>query len=145
MKPDLSDRPLHCVVESTVPLSADRIYHAWTQAFDSWFAAEGSVIMAGEVGTPYFFETEMDDKRHPHYGRFLRLEPGELVEMTWMTGDPGTNGAETVVTLEMNADGDKTHLKLTHAGFYDEAARDGHEEAWPLVFEHMTRQLSAGS
>ena len=142
MKPDLSDRPLDCVVEATVPLSADVIYHAWTQAFDSWFAAEGSVIMSGEVGTTYCFETEMEGKRHPHYGRFLRLVPGELVEMTWMTGNPGTNGAETVVTLEMRADGDETHLKLTHAGFYDEAARDGHEEAWPFVFEHMTRQLS---
>jgi len=142
MKPDLSDRPHGCVVETTVPLRADRIYFAWTQAFDSWFAAEGSVIMAGKVGTTYFFETEMDGRRHPHYGRFLRLVPGELVELTWMTGNPGTNGAETVVTLEMQPAGEQTHLKLTHAGFYDEAARDGHEEAWPLVFEHMTRQLS---
>lgn len=144
MKPDLSDRPLKCVVQATVPLSAKTIYHAWTEAFDSWFAAEDSVIMAGEVGTTFFFETEMDGKRHPHYGRFLRLVPNELVEMTWMTGDPGTAGAETVVTLEMKAAGDETALKLTHAGFYDEATRDGHEEAWPLVFEHMARQLSSG-
>ncbi len=142
MQPELSDRPLACVVETTVPLRADAIYHAWTRAFDSWFAAPGSAIMTGEVGSVFFFETEMDDKRHPHYGRFLRLEPDELVEMTWVTGNPGTHGAETVVTLEMRPDGDRTHLKLTHAGFYDEAARDGHEEAWPLVFEHMTQQLS---
>ena len=140
--PDLSDRPLACVVETTVPLSADTIFHAWTKAFDTWFAVEGSLIMSGEIDTTYFFETEMHGKRHPHYGRFLRLVPNELVEMTWMTGNPGTNGAETVVTLEMTADGDSTHLKLTHAGFYDEATRDGHEEAWPMVFEHMTGQLS---
>ena len=127
-----------------MPVAADVIYHAWTKAFDSWFAAEGSVIMAGEAGTTFFFETEMDGKRHPHYGRFLRLVPNELVEMTWMTGSPGTSGAETVVTLEIRSDGGASHLKLTHAGFYDEAARDGHEEAWPLVFEHMSRQLGTG-
>ena len=142
MNPDLSDRPLDCVVEASVPLSADTIYHAWTKGFDTWFAVEGSLIMSGEVGTTYFFETEMHDRRHPHYGRFLELVPNERIQMTWMTGDPGTNGAETVVTLEMFPDGDATRLKLTHAGFYDEAARDGHEEAWPMVFEHMTRQLA---
>lgn len=141
MKPDLSDRPLACTVEATVPLSADVIYHAWTQAFDAWFAVEGSLIMSGEVGSTWFFETDMADKRHPHYGRFLRLVPNELVETTWMTGNPGTLGAETVVTLEMSPGGDGTHLTLTHAGFFDEATRDGHEEAWPMVFEHMTRQL----
>jgi len=142
MKPDLSDHPLMLVVETTVPVAADVIYHAWTKAFDSWFAVKGSLIMSGEIGSTWFFETEMEGKRHPHYGRFLRLVPNELVEMTWMTGNPGTLGAETVVTLEMSASGEQTQLKLTHAGFYDEVSRDGHEEAWPLVFEHMTRQLS---
>lgn len=142
MIPDLSDRPYELVVEANVPLAADVIYHAWTKAFDSWFAVEGSVIMSGKSGSTWFFETEMDGRRHAHYGRFLRLVPGELVETTWVTGNPGTLGAETVVTLEMSADGDGTRLKLTHAGFYDEVTRDGHEEAWPIVFEHMTNQLA---
>ena len=67
-----TDQTFDCTVEATVPLTAEAIYHAWTQAFDSWFAVKGSVIMTGAVGTTYFFETEMDEKRHPHYGRSPR-------------------------------------------------------------------------
>ena len=145
MKPDLSDRPLDCVVEATVPLTADAIYHAWTRAFDSWFAAEGSVIMAGEVGTTYCFETEMDGKRHPHYGRFLRLVPNELVEMTWMTGNgtaEGTAGAETVLRVELTPKGDATELRLIHSGLPTEKSRDGHQENWPLALEGLDEALS---
>lgn len=142
MNPDLSDRPCELTVEARVPLSPDVVYRAWTKAFDRWFAVADSIVMSGEPGSTWFFETEMDGRRHPHYGRFLNLEPDVLVETTWMTGNPGTLGAETVVTLEIAADGDGSNLKLTHAGFYDEVTRDGHEQAWPLVFDHMTHQLS---
>ena len=88
MSPDRSDHSYELTVEASVPLTPDVVYHAWTQAFDRWFAVEDSIVMSGEPGSTWFFETEMDGRRHPHYGRFLRLEPDALVETTWMTGNP---------------------------------------------------------
>ena len=89
----------------------------------------------------YFFETRFDGQRHPHYGRFLTLEQGKVVEMTWLTAT-GTRGVETVVTIELEPSGSGTRLSLTHAGFPDEELRDGHAEAWPAALDLIDKAYS---
>jgi uncharacterized protein YndB with AHSA1/START domain len=145
--PDLSARPFDLTVEHTFAASAAALYAAWTAGFDRWFAAPGSVLMNPRVNAVYFFETEFKHasepapQRHPHYGRFLRLTPDQLVEMTWVTGALGTEGAETVVTVELKPNPAGTRLHLKHAGFPNAAARDRHLEAWPLVLDQMEASL----
>jgi len=146
--PDLSSRPFSLTVERVFPVSAALLYEAWTERFDLWFAAPGSVLMKAEVDAPFFFETEFKTEtqtvaqRHPHYGRFLQLVPERLVQLTWVTGAGGTEGAETVVTVELHPEGNRCRLKLTHAGFATAASRDGHEHAWPMVLEQIEQRLT---
>jgi uncharacterized protein YndB with AHSA1/START domain len=148
--PDLSSRPFELTVERNMALSPRAVYRAWTEQFDRWFAAPGSVLMTAAVNAAFFFETryrseaQAEAQRHPHYGRFLRLERDQLVEMTWVTGADGTKGAETVVTVELGpqARGAGTRLRLRHAGFSDDESRRRHAEAWPIVLEQLETRLA---
>jgi uncharacterized protein YndB with AHSA1/START domain len=144
-EPDLSARPFRLAVERQMPLRHETLYKAWTREFDNWFAAPGSVLMTGQLDTPFFFETEYSHspeapvQRHPHYGRFLALDPDRLIQLTWLTGAAGTRGAETVVTVELIPNENGTLLKLTHAGFPDQESMVQHREAWPMVLELLER------
>lgn len=146
--PDLSSRPNTLTAEHEFPFPTERLYQAWTEQFDRWFAAPGSVLMRAEVNSPFFFETEYQPPnesvihRHPHYGRFLQLVPNQLVQLTWVTGAGGTEGAETVVTVELQPRHNGCHLRLTHAGFANVESQDRHAQAWPMVLQQMEQRLA---
>ena len=142
VRPDVDKRPFTLTVERDMDASASDIYDAWTtEKFSLWFAAPGTVLMKPEVNTVYFFESRFDGQRHPHYGRFLVLEEDRRIEMTWLTA-LGTQGVETLLTLELTPIESGTHIKLQHTGFPDDESRKGHEEAWPDALDELEKALS---
>lgn len=138
--PDLSARPLRLTAERIMDASPEELYRAWTGRLDLWFADPGSMLGRAAVNQPFYFTA---GGGHPHYGRFLRLIPEQLVEATWVTGEDGTEGAETVVTVEFIPHGAGTRLLLTHVGFPNSEALQRHEQAWPVVLENLDSRTAA--
>jgi uncharacterized protein YndB with AHSA1/START domain len=139
--PDLSSRPHSMTLELQMKADAASIFNAWTRDFDLWFAEPGELIMTPEENRPFFFYNRHDWGRHAHYGRFVKLEKDKLIEMTWLTGKPGTYGAETVIRIELTPQESGTAFRMTHSGFEDEAAAKGHKDNWPLALEELDQKL----
>lgn len=144
IRPDHSSRPLSMTWEGFINAPPEKVYEAWTSRFDLWFAESGETLMVPEVDRPYFFYNRKDWGRSPHYGRFLELKPNQVVEMTWVTGDGhqgGTEGAETLIRVELKPKDQGTMLHFTHSGFVNQRSHDGHKENWPLAFEELEKAL----
>lgn len=138
--PELRDRPHGLTVEREMRASAGALYRAWTQ-FGQWFAVPDTVNMTPSEGAPWFFETEHEGERHPHYGRFLRLRTDRLIVTTWVTA-AGTLGHETVVTVALRPAGMGTVLTLTQKGFPTADLAKRAEEAWPEALVNLDAALT---
>jgi uncharacterized protein YndB with AHSA1/START domain len=139
--PDLSSRPLGLKVERFIPLNINLLFNAWTKQLDLWLASPASFLGKPEVNAPFYFETMHEGVRYPHYGRFLSIEQNKIA-LTWLSGENGTKGTETVLTIELTAQGNDTVLSLRHDGFPDENTRDKHQEAWPVILQQLEERLS---
>ncbi len=140
-QPDLSNRPLKLVVEKKIDATPEDVFAAWTtNKFSKWFASPEAIIMEPVANKPYFFESRFEGQRHPHYGRFLRLEPAKFIEMTWLT-EAGTQGAETVLKIELTPLNSGTLVKLTHSGFSSEKSMNDHKEAWPYALDELNKNI----
>ncbi len=128
-RPDISKRPYKLTIERQMTAAPAVLFRAWTKELDHWFATPGTLLMQARVGTPYFFETFFEEKRHPHHGRILQFEIDKLFEITWLNED-GTLGAETILKVEFEASGDGTLLRLSHEGLPSQDICEGHKQAW---------------
>lgn len=134
--PDLSARRFNLTVERVIAASPHVLIAAWTRGFDRWFAAPGSVPMDAWVD-------RLSSSRLCTGTR--RVIPSSAIptnwwKSPWVTRKEGTQGAETVVTVELEPRDGGSFLRLMHAGFPDARSCGRHRQAWPLVLAQLNRQ-----
>jgi len=81
-----------------------------------------------------------DGEEHDVSGVFREVVPNEKLVFSWAWRS--TPERESLVTVELKPDGSGTLLTLTHAQFFDEAARDRHQSGWSGGLDKLERYLA---
>ena len=131
---------LNVNVSRLIRAAPEEVYRAWIdpERLQRWFGTTRQIVNPRVDGL-FFLAMEHQGRIWPHYGRYLRLEKPRLVEFTWMS--EGTEGRETVVTIEMTAREGGTQLTLTHTGIPDTQLGRGHQEGWTAIVAEFAKAL----
>jgi uncharacterized protein YndB with AHSA1/START domain len=80
------------------------------------------------------------DRFHLH-GEFREVDPPARLSYTFVWEPPDPDDRETLVTLSLEDQGDRTELSLTQGDFATEERRTLHEGGWSDSFEKLAELL----
>ena len=73
-------------------------------------------------------------------GTYVQVDRPRKLVFTWI--GPLTNNVNTLVTVELNPDGDETDLVLTHERLPTPAMHEGHTRGWGIILDHLADAVS---
>lgn len=134
--------PFGTRVPRTYDASPERVFAAWTEpaSVKAWLAGGAQASVDAREDGLFYIGMPNEGRIYPHYGRYLRVERPSLLEFTWVS--EGTQGKESVVTIELTARGKQTDLVLTHAGLPSEALAEDHRGGWTHFVESLAARLA---
>jgi uncharacterized protein YndB with AHSA1/START domain len=127
-------------VSRLIRATPEGVYRAWLdpERMQRWFGTTRQIVNP-KVDGLFYLAMEHQGRTWPHYGRYLRLEKPRLIEFTWMS--EGTEGRETVVTIELVARDGGTQLTLNHVGVPDTEIGRGHQDGWTAIVAELAKAL----
>jgi uncharacterized protein YndB with AHSA1/START domain len=127
-------------VSRLIRAAPEDVFRAWTdpERMQRWLGTKKQIVNP-KVDGLFYLGMEYQGRIWPHYGRYLRLEKPRVIEFTWMS--EGTEGRETVVTIELVARDGGTQLTLNHAGVPDTELGRGHQQGWTEIVAEFAKSL----
>ena len=131
----------HCKVPRVIKAAPEKVFRAWTDPAHarSWLANGGDLILQPHKGGLFFLDMVYGDHTYPHYGRYLQVETNRLLEFTWMS--QGTEGKESIVRVDFEAEGSATKVTLTHTGLPSDANAKEHEGGWKELLQWLEERI----
>lgn len=123
----------------------EKILAAWTdpQKVKQWMGPEGVIVEKAEndarVGGRYRLSMRTPNGELHNVSGVYREVAKERLVFTWAW--EGTPERESMVTLTVKLDGDVTMFTLTHEQFFDEEARDRHQQGWIGSIDKLEKYL----
>ena len=96
-----------------------------------------------EIGFEFEFVVEHEGNSYHHLCRVTEVVPQKRIAYTWRyKGEPG----DSLVTIELSPEGEKTRLKLTHSGIETfpktpAYARKNFENGWTAIIATELKQF----
>lgn len=121
------------------------VFRVWTQPehLVRWWGPHGFTLPSCRMelrpgGFYHFWMRGPEGDDHWLEGEYREVVEPERLSFTWAwrAGD-GTLGPETLVTVTLEAVGERTKLTLHQAVFESETARDLHEDGWTGCLERL--------
>jgi uncharacterized protein YndB with AHSA1/START domain len=123
------------VIERTYNAPAEKVWEAITDKdkMKQWYFELEE--FKPQVGFEFRFSGGSEEKTYLHICKITEVIPGKKLTHSWQyDGYPG----ESFVTFELFAEGDKTRLKLTHAGLETfPAEKDFARESFAMGWTHI--------
>lgn len=120
-----------------------KVFAAWTnpQELAKWMGPTQVIAVKAEadlrVGGRYHIQMRTADDEHNVSGVYRAIVPNEKLVFTWAWRS--TPERESLVTVALKADGDGTIMTFTHEQFFDEEARDRHNQGWTGAFDKLEK------
>jgi uncharacterized protein YndB with AHSA1/START domain len=145
---DLAARP-SLTLTRRLNAPPEKVYAAWTapENLIRWFVPPSVVPGTAKadidlrVGGKYRFSFRKDDGEYFEVGGVYReVVPNARLVFTWAWHS--TPERESVVTISIKPEGERTLLTLHHAQFADEVARDSHQRGWTGMLDNIEKLLA---
>ena len=120
-----------------------KIFAAFTepQTIARWFGPPGVTNVHAEsdlrVGGRYRIAAQMGSDQFEVGGVYREIVPGEKLVYTWAWKSMPER--ESLVTITFKPDGAATLLTLTHEQFFDDEARDRHNQGWTGALDKLEK------
>jgi uncharacterized protein YndB with AHSA1/START domain len=137
--------PAALVVRRTIAAAPEEIFDAWLdpEALGIWMRPDGirhtSAKADARVGGSYEIVMQGEEKTYPHHGVYRTIDRPRRLVFTWISH--GTEGCETLVTVDFLPTGQRTEVVVTHEQL-PEGARESHSKGWTSGLERLA-QFSA--
>lgn len=125
-----------------------KVFAAWAdpQKVKRWMGPGEVQVMSAEgdprTGGRYrWLMKAPDGTEHDVSGVYRDVIPNEKLVFTWAW--KSTPERESLVTVLIKPDGQGSLMTLTHEQFFDEEARDRHNQGWTGAMDKLEKYLTA--
>lgn len=126
----------------------EKVFAAWTdpEKVKRWMGPGEVKVLSAENdlrsgGRYRWLMKSPDGQEHDVGGVYREFIPNEKLVFTWAW--KSTPERDSLVTVTFRSDGNGTVMTLTHEQFFDEEARDRHQNGWNGAMDKLDKYLSA--